>query len=108
MKDLMEPDCVIDGNQEPAVMRCKHCGTTEPLALPMEMGALANLSRVFQQAHCMCHLSLTALRAKLDMLRDLPEPATLASRDWRRVQVQRVCQAIRLREAVNMKKRKSI
>jgi hypothetical protein len=64
------PDCVIDGSQDPTVMRCKHCGGTEPLALPMDLNEVVKLTKVFEQKHAFCHLSLLALRSKERLLRD--------------------------------------
>jgi hypothetical protein len=99
------PDCVIDGSQDPTVMRCKHCGGTEPLALPMALNDVVKLTKVFEEAHGLCHMSLVALRSRLDVLWDLPAPKSYAIRDRRAAEMTLVKRAIFMREEQNKKKR---
>ena len=91
------PDCVIDGSQDPTVMRCKHCGSTEPLALPMALNDVVKLTKVFEEVHGLCHMSLLELRTKHQVTRDAlnatPPPARLY--DVLRGQLYRVEAAIR-------------
>ena len=98
------PDCVIDGRTNPALMRCNHCQATEPVQLPMEVNALVARSKEFEKEHAFCHMSLLALRSRLDVLND-KEYRSLSHQRRAAAERRSLHTAIALRENQNREKR---
>lgn len=104
-KNRPQPDCVIDGSQQPPLMRCRHCGTTEPLTLPIPVSELAQKAKGFQQEHGLCHMSLKALEQRWRDMSLLPDTWSLSAYNRRVKESRRLYRAILLRKEVLRKKR---
>ena len=50
----MNDHCVLDFAQQPQVLRCRECGHTEPVQLPMPISELVGLTDAFMARHRAC------------------------------------------------------
>lgn len=57
-----DPWCVLDASSTPAVLRCKNCGTTQPVQFPVPLTPFAKECDDFLREHRLCGLSLARLR----------------------------------------------